>query len=131
MMHGKLYHDQYLVDKFGPFVGKDFFSLLLFHFITPKWCGSDFSSKLQLPKMPGKLKHDQSWVDKLGPFMGTDFFSFFSSSLFHFLPVTLNLAYFAPLNGACRIFPVNLNYKRCLKNSKMINSWLISLVTLW
>ena len=22
---------------------------------TPKWCGSDFSSKFQLPKMPGKL----------------------------------------------------------------------------
>ena len=42
-----------------------FFSLSLFHFFacyfefnllcTPKWCGLDISSKLQLPKMPGKL----------------------------------------------------------------------------
>ena len=64
MMPGKFYYDQFMVDKLGPFVGTDLkkknlhfftrhfkFSLLC----TPKWCGSDFSSKLQLPKMPGKL----------------------------------------------------------------------------
>ena len=42
--------------------------------------------------------------------------SFFTSSLF--LPVTLKLAHFAPLNGAGRIFPVNINYPRCLKTLK-------------
>ena len=51
-------------------------------------------------------------VDKLGNLVGTDFFTF--------LPVTLNQAYFAPLNGACLIFPVNFNYPRCLENSNMI-----------
>ena len=58
-------------------------------------------------------------------------FRFFSSSLFHFLPVTLKLAYFAPLNGACRIFPVNFNYPRCLENSNMTNFWLICWVIWW
>ena len=68
-------------------------------------------------------------VDKLGPFVGTDFFLVFS--LFHFLPVTLNLAYFAPLNAAGWISPVNFNYQRCLENSNMINVWLTSWVPLW
>ena len=70
-------------------------------------------------------------VDKLGPFVGTDFVIFFLLYFFTFLPVTLNLAYFAPLNGAGRIFSVNFNYQRCLKNSKMVNFWLTSWVTLW
>ena len=47
------------------------------------------------------------------------------------LPVTLNLAYFTPLNGAGRIFPVNFNYQRCLENSNMINFWLTSWVPSW
>ena len=65
MMPGKLKHDQFLVDKLGSFVWTDifsFFTLSLFtpHFefsllCTPKWCKLEFSSKLQLPKMPGKL----------------------------------------------------------------------------
>ena len=53
------------------------------------------------------------------------------SHFFTFLPVTLKLAYLAPLNGAGRIFPVNFNYPRCLENSKMINFWLTSWVSLW
>ena len=53
---------------------------------TPKGCGSDFSSKLQLPKMPGKLQHDQFWVDKLGNLIVTDLFSFFMFSLFCLSP---------------------------------------------
>ena len=58
-------------------------------------------------------------VDKLGPFVGTDFLKVFF--FFTFLPVTLNLAYFALLNGAGQIFPVNFKYPRCLENSYMIN----------
>ena len=68
-------------------------------------------------------------VDKLGPFVGTDFLKVFF--FFTFLPVTLNLAYFALLNGAGQIFPVNFNYQRCLENSNMINFWLTSWVPLW
>ena len=60
--------------------------------------------------MPGKLLHDKFLVDKLGPLVVTDFLMFFSSQTFTFLPVTLNLGYFAHLNGAGWIFPVNLNY---------------------
>ena len=41
-----------------------------------------------------------------------------------FLPVTFKLAYFALLNGAGGIFPVNFNYQRCLENSTMIIFWL-------
>ena len=78
--------------------------------------------------MPGKLQYDQFMVDKLGPFVGTNFLKVF---FFTFLHVTLNLAYFALLNGAGRIFPVNFNYQRCLENSDMINFWLTSWVPLW
>ena len=46
-------------------------------------------------------------------------------------PIILNLAYFAPLNGASRIFPVNFNYPRCLDNSNMIIFWLTSWVPSW
>ena len=106
-----------------------FVSLFLFftrHFefsllCTPKWCGSDFSSKLQLTKMPGKLVQDQYLVDKLGPFLGTDLFSFFLLHFFTYLPVTLNIAYFAPLNGAGQIFPITFNY----------HFWLTSWVFSW
>ena len=66
------------------------------------------------------------WLTSWDPLWWQIFFSFFT-----FLPVTLNLAYFAPLNGAGRIFPVNFNYQRCLKNSNTINFWLTSWVTLW
>ena len=52
-------------------------------------------------------------------------------NFFTFLPVTLNLPYFAPLNGAGWIFPVNFNYQRCLKSSSMINIWLTSWVSSW
>ena len=38
---------------------------------TPKGFGVEFSSKLQLPKMPGKLQHDLFYVDKLGNFIVT------------------------------------------------------------
>jgi hypothetical protein len=58
-------------------------------------------------------------------------FLFFFSHFFTFLPVTLNLAYFAPLKGVGRIFSVNFNYQRCLKNSNMMNFWLTSWVTWW
>ena len=78
--------------------------------------------------MSGKLWHDKFLVDKLGPFVGTDFLVF---HFFTFLPLTLNLAYLAPLNGAGRIFPVNFNNQRCLENSNMINFWLTSWVPLW
>ena len=54
----------------------------------------------------------------------------FSTSLL-FLPVTLKLAYFTPLNGAGCTFPVNFNYQRCLENSNMINFWLTSWITSW
>ena len=37
----------------------------------PKLIGLEFSSKLQLPKMPGKFQHDQFWVDKFGNFILT------------------------------------------------------------
>ena len=40
------------------------------------------------------------------------------------MPVTLNLAYFAPLNGAGRIFPVSFNYQRCMEISIIIRFWL-------
>ena len=43
--------------------------------------------------------------------------NFFQS--FTFLPVTLKLAYFAALNGARQICPVNANYPRCLENSNI------------
>ena len=65
-----------------------------------------------------------SWVHSWGQI-------FLVFHFFTFLPVTLNLAYFAPLNGAARIFPVNFNYQRCLENSKMIILWLTSWVPLW
>ena len=62
-----------------------------------------YKATFQLPKMPGKLYHDKFLVDKLGPFVVTDFVkSFFLLHFFTVLPVTLNLAYFAPLNGAGR-----------------------------
>ena len=37
----------------------------------PKLIELEFSSKLQLPKMPGKFQPDQFWVDKFGNFMLT------------------------------------------------------------
>ena len=86
--------------------------------------------KVQFSRTDFLLDHDQFLVDKLGPFVGKDFFQFFSS-LFHFLHGTLNLAYFAPLNGADRIFPVNFNYQRCLENSNMIRFWLTRWVPSW
>ena len=69
------------------------------------------------------------WLTSWVPLWGHIFFSFFH--FFTFLPVTLNLAYFAPLNGASRIFPVNFNYQRCLENSNMINFWLTSWIPSW
>ena len=54
-----------------------------------------------------------------------------SPHFFTCLPVSLKLAYFAPLNGAGRFFPVNFNYPRCLENSNMIMFWLISWVIWW
>ena len=42
--------------------------------------GSEFSSKLQLPKMPGKFQHDQFCVDKFDNFMLTNFVTFFPFS---------------------------------------------------
>ena len=51
------------------------------------------------------------------------------SHFFTFLPFTLKLAYFAPLNGEGQIFPVN--YPKFLDNSNMINCWLTSWVPLW
>ena len=68
-----------------------------------------------------------SWVPSWGPFC----FCFFLLHFFTFLPDPLNLAYFAPLKGAGRIFTVNFNYQRCLTNSNMINFWLTIWVTLW
>ena len=53
------------------------------------------------------------------------------SHFFTFLPFTLKLAHFAPLNGAGQIFPVNFNYPKFLDNSNMINFWLTSWVPLW
>ena len=58
-----------------------------------------------------------------------DFLIFFISQFFTFLPVTLKLAYFAPLQGVGQSFPVNFNYPRCLENYNMINFWLTSWVT--
>ena len=43
---------------------------------NPKGFRSDFSSKLQPPKMPGKLPPDQFWVDKLGNFIVTYLITF-------------------------------------------------------
>ena len=60
----------------------------------------------------------------------TNFFLLFFH-FFTFLPVTLKLAYFAPLNGAGRFLPVNFNYPRCLENSNLINFWWTSWVPLW
>ena len=71
------------------------------------------------------------WLTSFVPLWGHIFFSFFLLHFFTFLPVTLNLAYFAPLNGVGRIFPVNFNYQRCLENFNMINIWLTSWVPLW
>ena len=59
----------------------------------------------------------------------TDFLKFFSH-FFTFLPVTFNLAYFAAINCAAQIFPLNFIYQRCLENSKIINFWLTSWVPL-
>ena len=67
----------------------------------------------------------KSWVPSWGQIFSV------ISWVFHFLSVTFNLAYFAPLNGAGLIFPVNFNYQRCLENSNMIKFWLTSWVPLW
>ena len=45
--------------------------------LNPKWFGSEFPSKLQLPRMHGKFWHYQFCVDKLGNFMPTDLIIFF------------------------------------------------------
>ena len=145
----KLQNYHFLVDKLGPFVVTDYFifsSSSLFNFFsrhifflfshlffahhfefsllcTLKWCGSDFSSKLQVPKILGIHFWLTNWVPSWG-----EICLVFSLT---FLPVTLNLAFFAPLNSAGRIVPVNFNYQRCLENSKIINFWLTSWVTLW
>ena len=68
------------------------------------------------------------WLTSWVPSWGQIFKKFF---FFTFLPVTFNLAYFAPLNGAGRIFPVNFNYQRCLENYNMINFWLTNWVPSW
>ena len=70
----------------------------------------------------------QFFVDKLGPFMVTDLLRFFN--WLPFLLITLNLAYFASLNGVARIFSVSFSYQRCLENFNMINFWSTSWVTL-
>ena len=41
-------------------------------FCRPKLIWLEFSSKLQLPKMPGKFQHDQFWVGKFDNFMLTN-----------------------------------------------------------
>ena len=53
--------------------------------------------------------------------MVPDLLSFFSHSV-TFLPITLKLAYFAPLTGAGQNFPVSFNYPRWLENSTVVNS---------
>ena len=68
-----------------------FFCFVLFHKIvstflncqlevsllsTPKGSESEFSGKLQLPKMSWKFKHDQFCINKLGNFKLTDLISF-------------------------------------------------------
>ena len=91
---------------------------------------ADFSTKLQLPKMPKNSNINFFWFTSLVPLGWQIFFVSFSLpiSLFSF---TLNLSHFAPLNGAGQIFPVNFNYQRCLENFNMINFWLTTWVTLW
>ena len=60
------------------------------------------------------------WLTSWVPLWWQIFFSFFFSLLFSLFNSVLNLAYFAPLNGAGRIFSGNLNYPRCLGNFNMI-----------
>ena len=71
------------------------------------------------------------WLTSWVPSWGQIFLVFFSLTFFTFLPVTLNLAYFSPLNGAGWIFPVNFKYQTFIENSNMIIFWLTSWVTLW
>ena len=82
-MPGKLQHDQFLFGKLGNFIVTDFCTFSCFKFLacffevsllcTPKGGGSDFSSKLQLFKMPGKLQNVHFLFGKLGNFICNDF----------------------------------------------------------
>ena len=122
-----------------PLWGKIFLVFSLFHFFTRhfefsllctlKWCVSDFLVNFNYQRCPEHSNMINFWLTSWVPSWGHIFLVF--SLFFTFLPVTLNIAYFAPLNDAGWIFPVNFNYQRCLKNSNMINFWLTSWVTLW
>ena len=134
-----------MVDKLGPFVGTDlFFSFFLLHFFpflpvtlnlaffTPlNGLGRIFPVNINYQRCLENFNMINFWFPRWVPSWGQIFFKVFFSRFFTFLPVTLNLACFSPLNSAGRIFPVNFNYQRCLKISNMINFGLTSWVTLW
>ena len=113
---------------------KDFFLNTFFsHFLachfefnllcTPKLWGSNFSSKLQLPKMPGNSNMIIFWLTRVSPFVETYFF-FILFSPFYFFLVTWNSAYYAAL--------VRVGFlQKFLENSNIINFGLTNWVPLW
>ena len=123
-----------MVDKLGLFVGTDFFSpflpitLNLAYFAALNGAGWIFAVNFNYQRCLKNSNMFNFWLTSLVPLWGEILFLFFH--FFTSLPVTLNLAYFSPLNDAGRNFPVNFNYQRCLKNSNMINFWLTSWVSL-
>ena len=131
-----------MVDKLNPFV--DFCCCFFLHFFTslPVTLNLAFFAPLNggCQIFPVNFNYQRwmentdminFWLTSCVPWGWQIFFSLFFLHFFTFFPITLNLAYFASLNSAGWIFPVNFNYQRCLKNSNIINLWLTSWVPSW